>query len=238
MKIKFSILLFLMSYFAYSQSLNYGFGFHYLTFDDNNVKSTPLFRPLIGFSYKPKSITEDIYIRVENNLSWKGTRYRYDETFLNTNLSKNNVNSDYKIRFTTLEMPIFLGLKANEKFSIEAGPYIALIFSAKRKGKTNTTFTPAGNNPNVEKREYDENANYFNKNDFPDGQASKRPLKFYDYGLKVNLKYHLNSTFSFYGRVGVGLNDLFRNNYPFENAGVMSERQMSFEFGTSVNLNK
>lgn len=232
----FTILLF--SAFIQAQSLNFGFGFHYLTFNDNNVKNSPLFRPLIGLSYKPKALTEDIYIRVENNLSWKGTRFRYDETFLNANQSKNTVNSDYKIRLTTLEMPVFIGLRASEKFSVEAGPYVALIFSAKRKGTTNTTFTPAGANPTQEKREYNENANYFSKTDFPDGQTSKRPLKFYDYGLKVNVKYHLNSTFSFYGRLGVGLNDLFRNNYPFENAGVVSERQISFEFGTSLKLAK
>lgn len=222
---------------GHAQQLRFGLGLNKLTFNDDNVSSGWLLRPTLGYASKTHQITEDILWHFETNLSWKGGQFKYDERFASLNGST-QIKTNYKVLFTYLEFPLIFTLKLNNKLALDAGPYGALLFRAKRKGETTSTFTASGNNTQSSSITFDENASYFNKDNFPDGNDAKRPLRWYDFGFKLGANYNIYKSLNLYGRFSYGLVDLFKNDYPVKNATISSERQLTFELGGLLYIGK
>lgn len=199
--------------------------------DDNNSKSGFLFRYHMGAVLQPIRIADGWYFEPELLLSWKGQKYNYDITVLNSTGTKYIRHTQYKNKFTYFEIPLMFEKGLYEKVSLEFGPYLSLRIAGKKSGTTKVTTIYTDNSSNV--LEFPENEKY---SSLPSGTDATRPLESFDIGFNIGAQYHWKEGINFGLRYNFGLIDITKDNYPVSNANTNHESNQVIQLYVSYYL--
>ncbi|HEY8402151.1 MAG TPA: porin family protein [Cytophagaceae bacterium] len=219
-----------MAQTGFKAGINYSTISGYQADYDISSKSKPGFVAGLTFGgYKDRP-----GVRFEMLISQKGNRYSStatDSFFLNTIIY--TVETNYKNKFTYLDMPLMFTFPASKRFIFEMGPSLGIRLSGKRKGETTVYNKSIIGNQIV--YTLSENVKYGDEDVFPNFRKhihtrvkdrqfpDRNPVSTFDLGLNIGASYMLSSQLALQARYSTGLTDIFRNNYPVVNAGQSKE---------------
>lgn len=220
---------------ALSVSAQAGFkiGTNLANVDEDNlyVKSKFLPRLQLGFAFGPIKLSKKTNITTELLTTWKGQHVLYEETFELVQTQR-IVKSDYKDKFTYLEMPVLIATKATDRLTVQFGAIVGMRLSGVKKGKTTiSVYDRTAKTTNDQ--QYSEDSKYSDKDKYPSGAEGlfNRPVRILEAGLAVGATYRFTNKVAFYGRYYHGLTDVFNNHYPFKNASSSRELNRGIQFG-------
>lgn len=151
-------------------------------------------------------VSEKFVIQPELLFSTQGAKFEYSDSFEGESYSE---NSNYKLSY--LNIPIMAKYYVSEKFSLEAGPQIGFLLSAKNDFDYSETF---GGETFSESGEVD----------------IKEFLNSTDFGINFGAGYDLNEKMSLGFRYNLGLTDIEKDLDPGASGSKNSVFQLSFGY--------
>lgn len=192
------LVMLLLSLFAYSQNnisygLKAGINFTYANGDAEDIFFIDNVEGRVSFHagiISEVSLSERFSIQPELVYSQVGAKYYYDPAAINGQEIKSDLNLDY------ITLPLLAKYYVYKRLSIEIGPQLGYILSAKIKNEGSTDVITSGN------LEIDINQTIDIKGD----------INNFDLGLVFGAGYELDTSLLFQARLVLGLSEIPKNN--------------------------
>ncbi len=198
------------------------------------ASSGMLVRPELGFVTSESEISDNLSMHWEFLLSWRGMNYKYYKRIDNYYTTLDYVvDTKYKVKLTYLEVPLILSTDVGPA-QLNFGPSLAFQMGGKRVGET--VITKDYTTIDDEILTFSEDGNYGNKEIFPKGNKSNRPINFFDLGLNIGLAYPISDGLELNVRYYYGLVDVMQKNYPVQNTSVDRNNHSVIKFSVAVSL--
>jgi len=218
-----------------AQSVKFGFNIASMGISSNSYeRSGFLIRPEIGYVIPLESSFNNLELRLEPSLSWRGMNYQLNRTFENVGgLPDYIVETRYRVKLTYMEYPLIASMDLG-KIDFEFGPSLSFQMGGKRRGQTKITRDYA---ISVDQQvEFTEDGNYGDKNIFPKGIDAGRPINFFDLGWNIGASYTVNTDIALSIRYYYGIVDVMRRNYPVQNSSNAFNNNKLLKFALHYSL--